>query len=341
MHSYNKTNLPKAASALMLSGMVAAGVVWAQSRQARGIKAPLPTQQSTVAPLPSVPMQPVLQPSPLQHRSFGEPLLQQPLSDDLFRPSLYVPVPYKHAMDEKATKAFEDQATHSLAVEKEARRLLKERRFAEAERACHRALALSPKFNGEPMGATSFQLLGDIYREQGRYQDAIDTYLKARQHTRDLQLDLGIALSYLKLGDMKNARKFYSEKQTFAGRTSDLPPAQKATYIAQLPGTKTAKTMEASIYFARGCEKSSVAQIDEAVEDYKKALRLVPRNALIASKCAWDLGSIYRGEEATPYWARAAVFGTGETAREGLRRVRRVLMPDKVEQALRDAQKIR
>lgn len=242
-------------------------------------------------------------------------------------------------LDPKVAKALHDQSVRSVTVEKQARQFLKERRFTDAESACYQALALSPKWNGQPMNTTSFQLLGDVYREQGRYNDALDAYFKARQHTRDVALDLGIALSYLKLNDLKNAHKFYDEKRHFS--KVELPPAKKAIYMASLPGTKTAKTMEASILFARGCEKGSYAARDEAAEDFKKALILVPRNALIAYNCAWDLGSIYGDKEATSYWARAAVFGKGYIAQEGQIRLRNVLMPDKVEQALNEARKIK
>ncbi len=242
---------------------------------------------------------------------------------------------FKNAMSPEEREALDTQSRHSHEAEQQARQLLKERRFKEAAKACHRALALSAKINNQPINRTALQLMGDIFQEQGHYQEAIDAYRKAPGNSRDSD----IALCYLKIGDMKNARKFYNE-EIFFGSKVDLPPAKKAIYMTSLPGTKTTKTMEASILFARGCKKESVAQLDEAVEDFKRVLVLVPRNALAARSIASDLGTLYLGEEATPYWARAAVFGTGDVAQEGMSRLKNVLTPPQVEQALSDARKI-
>lgn len=247
---------------------------------------------------------------------------------------------FHNPLPKNVADAFNAHSRRSQAVEKEARSLLKESRFAEAEAACYRALALSPKINGQPSSMEALQLLGDVYREQGHYKDAIDTYNKARQHTRNLELDCNIALSYVKLGDLNSARKFFSEEKAF-GNMVDLPPQQKAQFLAQLPGTKTAKSFEASIYFARGKEKGSYAALDEAVENYQKALRLVPHNALIARHCAWDLDFLGRSKEATPLWARAAAFGTGDVAHEGLFELKQRMTESQAKQAMRDAKKIR
>lgn len=74
---------------------------------------------------------------------------------------------------------------------------------------------------------------------------------------------------------------------------------------------------------------------------FKKALVLVPHNALIAYKCGSDLAGFSRKAEAVPYWARAAVFGKGFIAEESLIDLHNYLMPDKVEQALSEARKIK
>lgn len=316
------TNQTKIASAIVVAGALTVGIVAAQS-----FRSPV---ESALA----------------QHHQKQQAVVEQPANQrehfnqrkasDTLRLALNA-----NPIDPKVAKAYQDQAVRSLTIEKQARQFLKERRFEEAEKSCYRALALSPKFNGQSMASSTFQLLGDIYHEQGRYHDALDSYFKARQHTRDLQLDLGIALSYLKLGDPENARKFYSEKQVFAERLSDQPPAKRAAYMVQLPGTKTTKTMEASIYFARGCEKSSYVAMNEAVEDYKKALFLVPRNALIASRCGDALRFLRRRPEAATYWARAVVFGRGDVARQARIDLNNNLMPAQVEQTLHEARKIR
>lgn len=317
MQSINKTTFALAAIA---GGLLIVGVVVAQSSR--------PSNELT-ASRPLLPQQPsvnqVAPPSSVPNQKKGS------VNSDTVRTPI----------DRKWADAFDAKVNRALAVEKEARQLLKERRFADAEKACYRALSLSPTIQGQPANTTAMQLLGDVRLEQKQYQKALETYFRARQHTRNLELDLNIALCYLKLGDVDKAHKFYNEKKLFDKRLGNNQlPGEKETYMASLPGTETAKTMEASIYFARGREKSSFAQVNEAVEDYKKALVLVPHNALISYSCAWDLASFYRGEEAIPYWARAAAFGKGYIAEEGRNRVHNLLMPAQAEKALQDARKI-
>jgi len=240
--------------------------------------------------------------------------------------------------NEKFQREMEEANRRESIANKKAQQLFEQGRLAEAEQACYDALAVSLKINGEPTDTTAMQLLGDVYREQKRYKEAIEVYGNSLKHgIGDDDVPLNIAWCYLKLGDLKNAHQFYSEEKFFA----DLPPAQKAMYIISLPGTKTPKTMEASLLFALGCEKSGHADVDNSVPYFKKALLIVPHNALIAYKCARDLARFSRKEEAVPYWARAVVFGKGFIAEESLIDLHNYLMPDKVEQALSEAKKIK
>lgn len=241
-------------------------------------------------------------------------------------------------VDEEGQKYIDEMNRRESIANKKAQQLFEEGRLAEAEQACYDALAVSLKINGESTDSDAMQLLGDVYREQGRYKEAIEVYGNSLKHgIGDDDVPLNTAWCYLKLGDLKNAHQFYSEEKFFA----DLPPAQKTTYMESLPGTKTPKMMEASLLYALGCEKSGHADIDKSVPYFKKALLIVPHNALIAYKCARDLASFYRSKEAVPYWARAAVFGKGFIAEESLIDLHNFLMPDKVEQALSEAKKIK
>lgn len=234
-------------------------------------------------------------------------------------------------VNEEFQKAFDEQNRRESIVEKKARQLFEEGRLAEAEQACYDALAVSLNIGAQ-------QLLGDVYREQGRYKEAIEMYQKSLEHgVGDDAVPLNTAWCYLKLGDLKNAHKSYSEEKFFA----DLPTTQKTIYMESLPGTKTPKMMEASLLYALGCEKSGHADVDHSVPYFKKALLIVPHNALVAYRCARDLASFYRSKEAVPYWARAAVFGKGFIAEESLIDLHNYLMPDKVEQALSEARKIK
>lgn len=244
----------------------------------------------------------------------------------------------------KVQKEFNAQLARSSTAENESRQLLKERRFDEAEKACYRALALAPKVKGEPFTTTAKQLLGDIYQAQGRYKDAIDAYVTSRKYTFDNEeTDLKIALCYLKLGDMENAHKFYTEKKFFSVERflGGTTTKQKADDFSMLPGDKTPRTMEASLLYTLASERDLHGDTEEANALFKKTLELAPRNALAARYIAWNLDFLGKRDEAVSYWARAAAFGKGYIAEEGKIELNNHLMPDKAEQALRDAKRIR
>ncbi len=238
-------------------------------------------------------------------------------------------------------KEFNAQCARSFVAEKEARQLLKEHRFNEAEKACYRALALCPQVNGEPFSIAAQELLGDVHQAQGRYKDAIDAYGDSCKHSfNNEEIELKIALCYLRLGDLKNAHKFYTEDKFFSVERfmGGTTAKQKADDFSMLPGDKTPKTMEASLLYVLGHEKHGYPE--EANALWKKTLELAPRNALAARYIAWNLDFLGKRDEAVPYWARAAVFGKGYIAEQGKIELNNHLMPDKAEQALRDARKI-
>ncbi len=210
-----------------------------------------------------------------------------------------------------------------------AQKLLEAGHLAEAEQACYEALAINPKY---PY-IESQQLLGDVYREQGRYKEAIEMYQKSLTHGEgDDAVPLYFAWCYLKMGDLPSARKFYSPKQ----QALVVGKRDQAAYLGMLPGDKTAKQMEISLILALGGHRDAHGE-----RLWKKVLVLAPQNALAAWWIANDLDFLGKRDEAAPYWARAAVFGRGFVAREGRIEVRNHLMPDKAAQALRDAKRIR
>ena len=239
--------------------------------------------------------------------------------------------------NEKFQKEADEANKRESVANKKAQQLFEEGHLAEAEQACYDALAVSLKINGESTDIVAKLLLGDIYRDQERYKKAIEVDQDALRHGTGDGVDLNLAWCYLKLGDLKNAHRFYSEEKFFA----DLPANQKNDDLSMLPGDKTPKTMEVSLLYARGCENDSHAEVEKANALWKKALELAPRNALAAYKIARNLDFLGKGDEAVPYWARAAVFGKGYVAQQGERALKNHLMPDKIEQALRDAQKIK
>lgn len=233
-------------------------------------------------------------------------------------------------------KQFQVTAVRMLAARKEVRSFLAQGRLAEAEAACYRLIALSPRVNGAPLAMYDVQMLGDIYLEQKRYREAITTYDRARPYTRNVRMDLNTALAYVKLGDLKTARKYYSEDAFFS---RGMTPKRKAKFFPQLPGTASARAFEASLYFTRG-NKTPHLDFAEAVQDYKKALSLYPHNGMFAYHAARQLMRLKQYDQALPLLALAATFGKEEQAHDANNRLGAWPQAQR-EQALRDAAKLK
>lgn len=214
-----------------------------------------------------------------------------------------------HPLPKDVTEKFNAQSVRVKAVEDQSRALLAQGHYAAAEAACRRALLMSPKINGDTFNSIDWQLLGEIYMEQGRNKEALPYFAEAMRHTRDTTLSLDIALAYCHLGELDKARKFYSDKMIL--RYSSVKPEE-------LPGTSTAKTLEASILFARGVEADVTAMDEKAVQDYAAAAHIVPTNGHLAFLQARALRRLKRYPEAVHYFAIAATYGDAEIAQDAL-----------------------
>lgn len=203
----------------------------------------------------------------------------------------------------RTLKAMNEAAHRVQAVVEQARQLLEQKRYAEAEELCYQSMLMPSEFNDDFMKTDAFVLMGDIYLAQDRNAEAIQQYDHAREYTISVTLDLNTSLAYLRLGDLENARLYY------ASRAKDNP-------YPGTPGIKTPKAFEATLYFALGAEADSHADVDHAMPYYQKVLDLFPHNGLPAYNCAWGLSSFSRLDEALPYWARAARFCTGDQLKQ-------------------------
>ena len=218
-----------------------------------------------------------------------------------------------HPLSKEDKAKFDAIAKNAQDIEKEARQLLKERRFDEAEATCRRSLAVSIKArNGVAFNSASWQLLGEIYLAQERYRDAIDAFDKARLFTRDDELDLKTALAYVRLGDLEKASRFYSPEKRYA----KLPEEQRKERLAQLPRGKDTKSVEANIFCALAGEKTMYGEEEEAAENYQKALDLFPRNGYFSCQLARHLMRLKRYDEALPMFALATHFGNPKQAKD-------------------------
>lgn len=184
----------------------------------------------------------------------------------------------------------------------EARALLDNSDYGAAEAACRRSLSLpGPK-------ERTLRLLGEIYIEQGRNREALPYLGQAYRYGRGtVELDMDVALVHCRLGDLDKARQqFDSEKWLLRFRVGKPE---------ELPGTLTAKTLEASILFARGMQYFLTGRESRAVRDYAAAARIVPTNGLLANYQGKALRDLKRDPEALQCFAIAATFAKGKTLR--------------------------
>ncbi len=235
------------------------------------------------------------------------------------------------------TDKLHAQAVRVKAAEDEARALLKRKQYAAAETACRRALAITPKIKGKTLNLVAWQLLGHIYMEQGRYREALPFLTNAAQNTRHDEVNLDTALCYLRLGDLERARQFYSDRMIL--RYIDHIP----DYQSYVPGTGTAKTLEASILFARGIDADLHARTgntEKAVLDYTVAAKIVPTNGMIAYFQAMGLKELKRSREALSCFTRAVAYGKSHIVREATYQLSTWPNVDR-ERALKEAAKLK
>ena len=208
--------------------------------------------------------------------------------------------------DPKSPIEIERQAAYarSDAFRQQAQGLYETGDLAGAEAACFSALNSPPIVGGQPQHVPFMaHLLGQIYLKDGHYQKAIHWLGGARLNTTTVGggLDLDLALAYARLGDYKNASRFYSD-----GATLQYHFAGKDVLPQDLPGRGTSNALEASILLACGMNAYYEARRDDALVDFQAANRLAPNNALIAYHCATILSEKGRFTEAKSLYARAA-----------------------------------
>lgn len=263
-----------------------------------------------------------------QHPSQNAMTQQHPAQDTMTWETTVNPLP------KDVTKKFHDQSVRVKAVEDEARALFQKKQYAAAAAACHRAIAMSPEINGRSSNMAAWQLLGQIYMEQGRYREALPFFSEATHNTHNDELNLDMALCYFRLGDLKEARQLYSDRM-ISRYMSNEPDSQR-----YLPGTNTAKTLEASILFARGYYAYMRSRTEKAERNFSAAARLAPTNAKIAYLQAMALRELKRSPEALRCFTRAVAYGTSDIVRESTYQLS--LWPNaEREKALKEAAKLK
>ena len=141
------------------------------------------------------------------------------------------------------------------------------------------------------------RLIGKIRMKQQFYDEALEWFRADWREGEDKQLDLDIALCFVRLGNDDAARRFYSDSPILR-YASDLT-------AKDLPGTRTPKTLEASILFARGMQVYLTSRPKEALEDFAAASKLVPNNGVFAFFVGRSSPRIKRHSEALVYYRTA------------------------------------
>ena len=158
-------------------------------------------------------------------------------------------------------------------------------------------------------------ILANIQLAKGQYKAALEGYREVTEnfsmvHTSSSEYDifLNVALCYIRLGDYEKAKKFYSDEILL--RDSNFSKED-------LPGTDNPRALEASILLACG----TLANAEGALANYESAIKLAPRNGVLAYRQAMLLMRLKRYDEALPMFARAVRFGTGEDAKDAKNRM--------------------
>ena len=188
----------------------------------------------------------------------------------------------------------------SLA-ELKAERLFKEGRLKEAEAACMEVNRIFGS-SGVTMASDVAHLLGRIRIRQGRYADAV-AFMEPNLNT-DTGMSMDLALCELKVGNVAKARALY-DPSFITGYNSAFGDTTRF-----LPDVRTPERLEGAILWTKGVALSNVSRADEATDSYAAALKLLPRNALLAARLG--LAAENAGRHAESLAAYRIVQTTGD-----------------------------
>jgi tetratricopeptide (TPR) repeat protein len=187
--------------------------------------------------------------------------------------------------------------------------------YRTAEQLARQSIALAPMIDGvqqAPMGA-SYLLTGDVRMELGDYAGALSQYKVAEGSTWRPAQGLNVAICYARLGRLAEARKLYSERQILQ---------YNGIAKADLPGTDTATSLEASLLLARGLDRYFAGRFSQALKDFEATKPLARNNPVAAYYSGMALSFLNRGKEAALEFQTAAKNGRGDLAKDAVARSR-------------------
>jgi serine/threonine protein kinase/Flp pilus assembly protein TadD len=134
--------------------------------------------------------------------------------------------------------------------------LYRSRQYAEAERHLQQALVLDP----DPGNSMPYWILGELYRQMGRFDEAIASFKKYQSHGgRAWSASVGIAGVYARLGKLREARRLLAESKATADPAifSDAPIARTYALLGD-------KDEAFKVLFRQVEERNSVATYAKA-----------------------------------------------------------------------------
>lgn len=144
------------------------------------------------------------------------------------------------------------------------RKHFESRNYARAEQAFQKILKFGARY------ADVFNMLGIIYHAEGKFNNAIDSFEEALEINPDYaEATLNLAVLYNDLGEFKKAKALYARIQDRKGST-DLDPILKGKI--------------ANLHAHLGDIYNGISRYGDAIEEYRKALKLCPNFSDIRTK---------------------------------------------------------
>ena len=194
----------------------------------------------------------------------------------------------------------------------QAERLLETNDLRGAEQAAEEALRRAGS-RRPPMHVAN--ALAPVYFRTGNYEKAASLF----GYTADPRnLCLNAAIAFVMTGRLREARNSYKEVQLLAYHPEFKP---------YLPGSATAKSVEATVFLARGFIDYDHRRFTGAVWALEHAVKLIPSNPLALCCYAEALAKRGRVQEAGMYFASATRLDSGimrKRARAGLATLERL-----------------
>jgi tetratricopeptide (TPR) repeat protein len=189
---------------------------------------------------------------------------------------------------------------------RKAEALLEQNKLRAAEQAAQEAIRLSSSLKGS-LSPSTIDVLARSYSRQGKYEQAAALF-----GFRGV-MNLNAAVALVKTGRIAEARKSYKEAHILAYHP-DLKP--------YMPGSASAKAVEATIFLGRGIVDFDYRRYASAAWALEHAVQLTPRNPLALWYYGKALTASHRKKEARHYYQAAVRWDRrgriAEQARAGL-----------------------